>query len=978
MIESQNKYWLTFLIIFLFAGYNYSQNLSKIDSLNNELAIAKYDTSKVTILCELFWEYRRLDPNTAIGKAKQALEISQKANYTAGIAKSLHNIGIFKKANGEYKAAFDLLEQSKYNYEKIKDTTNLITCLIDIGDIYFKQSDYVPAIKYFDEARKLTILKKDNSRLSRIYHILGSIFKQQKQYEKALEYYVMSLDINKKSDFKLGMSVNYLNIGSVYLDMKEFSMAMENYLKALEIKKAINDYKGIATTLNNIGMIYLEQKEFQKALVYHNQAYNKYKELDDKTGIAISFCNLANDYLGTNNIVLALKYANESLKLMEDVNSLQIQTEIYRILSEIHTQQQQYHKALQYHKKYKLFNDSIVNIEAIRQITEMESKFEVEKKEKEITLLNAEKEKQDLQIQKQNLQRNLMFGIILLILSVLIFLFWVFRNKQKLNRKLEELNLTKSRFFANISHEFRTPLTLLLGPLEKLMDKAKNDDKGLFEMMYRNATRLLFLDNQLLDLSKLEAGKLNLMVTESEITQDIKGMVMSFQSLSDKKNIVFKTVFPEHKIQAFFDHDKLEKIIYNLLSNALKFTPEKGKVNFDLSLISKKMELPNELRKIAGQIICISVNDTGPGISKEKQLHIFDRFYQVDSGYNRNFEGSGLGLSLTKELVELHKGKIIVDSKPAKGSTFTVYLPIDKNAYSIDEIAKEQEEVYDKSKYFSDIAFTETTINKTELDRDSSVSHSEEDKVKVLIVEDNSDMRSYISICFDDNFTIIEADNGKSGFKAAINEIPDIIISDLMMPKMDGIELCRELKTDERTSHIPIILLTALASIEDRIKGLETGADDYIAKPFNRQELVIRVQNLSKQRQLLRERFSKEIKIQPKDITITSADEKFLNNLIAFIEKNIANPDLNVDSLLKEIYLSRAHLHRKLKALTNLSATEFIRNIRLKRAAQLLEQKHGSIAEVVYAVGFNNQSYFSKCFLKEFGVNPKEFITLHK
>jgi len=979
MIKSANSYLFIFIIFNLFILSSIAQDTIKIDSLTIELSKTQEDSSKVEILLKLFWEYRRSNPDRALEYANQSLELSQSGDYPKGIAHSLHNIGIIRKIQGNYEMASNLLQEAKNNYEKIHDTIGIVSCLTDLGDIFSKQNNYQIALEHFDKARKLVIKTSNKEKLSRIYNKFGGIYNSQKQYAKALEYHQKSLEINKEMDFKLGMSVNYNNIGNVYLVLKQYSSATENYLKSLEIKREINDRFGIASTLNNLGLIFSDQENFEKALEYHNEALDKYKELGDKSGIAMCMTNIANDYLLSGNMPLAVDFAQNGLILSEEINLKRIQTETYRILSEAFAELNQFKKAYKFQKLYKIYHDSTVNAEVVRQITEMESKYEVEKKEKEIALLNSEKEKQELIMQKQQSQRNLMLGLTMLVLVVLIFLFWGYRNKQKLNTRLKELNLTKSRFFANISHEFRTPLTLLLGPLEKLMSSSTQENTDMIGMMHRNATRLLFLDNQLLDLSKLEAGKLSLKVSRSDITQALKGMVMSFQSFAEKKKINFKYLFPDQEIQAFFDHDKLEKIVYNLLSNALKFTPEKGQVMFELSFFSnkKKKKLPTRFRKITGQIICITVTDTGPGIAKEDLSHIFDRFYQVDSRHNRNSEGTGLGLSLSKELVELHHGKISVGSELGKGSNFKIYLPIDKKAFETNEIVDDKEETSDLSTLAINLQNQEK-IKTPETDKDTVAELSEEDILQILLVEDNPDMRLYIRDCFNEQFNILEAADGKSGFETATNEIPDIIISDLMMPKMDGIELCNKLKTDERTSHIPVILLTALSSVDDRIRGLETGADDYIAKPFNREELVTRVNNLTDQRRLLRERFGKEVKIQAKDIAVTSADEKFLNKLISYIENNLANPDMNVDSLIEEINLSRSQLHRKLKALTGLSATEFIRTIRLKRAAQLLEQHHGTIAETVYAVGFNSLSYFSKCFQKQFNMTPKEYIELTK
>ncbi len=967
--------------ILLLLGFNiiafvaFSQDMAKVDSLSKLIKSASVDSVKVNLLQKLFWEYRRTNTEKAMEFAEQSLQLAESISYLSGIATATYQIGIIKKVQNNYVEATQLLQNAILYFQKAQDTLGIIGCYNDLGDIYNRQNNYEKALDYLEEARKLVVAVGNKEKLSRIYSLLAGIYNSQKQYEKALEYHQKSLEMNLELGFKLGMSVNYNNIGNVYLDMKQFARAKENYLKSLELKSEINDVVGIASSYNNLGLVSAGQKNLTEAIDYHNRALAKYVEMDDKTGIAMCFVNLANDHLQAGKPAKAVEFADKGIEITKLYNLKRTQTEAFLILSEAYAQLRHFEKAYDYQKLYKIYSDSLQNQDVVGQITKMESKFEIEKKEKEIALLNAEKEKQELKIETQKLQRNMMIGFTALVLVVLIFLYWGYRNKKKLNTTLNDLNLTKSRFFANISHEFRTPLTLLLGPLEKLMSSAKKEDRDMIGMMHRNATRLLFLDNQLLEISKLESGKMKLEVTNSDITQALKGMVMSFQSLAEKRNIEFIFRFPDNSIQAFFDQDKLEKIVYNLLSNAFKFTPEKGTVNFELSIIlnEAKQLLPQKIKKINGKVICITVHDTGPGIAKENLNKIFDRFYQVDTKLNRNFEGTGLGLALSKELAELHHGILQVESESEKGSVFTVFLPIDKNSYSPDEIVEHRNEPI--VSYNSGLLESGSDVLpiKGMIPTEEFPDHKNEDKVQILIIEDNPDMRSYIRDCFNDHYEISEAGNGKTGLDMATNTIPDIIVSDLMMPEMDGLELCKRIKTDERTSHIPVILLTALASVEDRIRGLETGADDYLAKPFNRQELQTRTQNLVEQRKKLIERFSKSVRLEPKDIAITSVDEKFIEKLISKIEKNMADPDLNVDYLIEEIHLSRSQLHRKLKALTGQSATEFIRFIRLKRAAQLLEQHHGTIAETVYAVGFNNLSYFSKCFQKQFGVTPKDY-----
>ncbi len=968
------QYHVLLVGLILLSFPSFSQEIKKIDSLTKLVATLPDDTVKVKILQKLFWEYRRTDPNKALEYATESFNLSKSSNNAHGIPMGRYMMAIILKEQGIYNEASNLLTEAVSDFQKLNDTIKIVSCLTDLADLYRQQDEYEKALGFLEEARNLLSQTKNYIKLGRIYNMIGMLFLAQNQFDKALEYYNKSLELNEKENFKLGMSVNYNNIGSVYLELEDYPKAKMYYLKSFEIKKERNDASGIAAALTNLGRISFLEKKYEEAIAYHQQSLGKYTEIGDQSGIAICLTNLADDYLEVGNFHSAIEFAQKAITITTSFNLKGSQTEAYRILSGAYAGLHNFEKAYQYQKLYKSLNDSIQNVEAVKQVTEIEAKFENEKKEKEITMLNAENEKQELKLQKQRSLRNLMVGFALFVLIIFLVLLKNFRNKQKINKRLEELNLIKSRFFANISHEFRTPLTLLLGPLEKLLKNPKQEEKELIKIMHRNARRLLMLDNQLLDLSKLESGKLKLEVCKGDIIKVLKGMVMSFQSLAEKQKIDFQIHFPNNEIEAWFDQDKLEKIVYNLLSNAMKFTPEKGAVKFELSLITEKRNLQQKIKKIPGQLLCIAVSDTGPGIAKEHQSMIFDRFYQVDAKMNRKFEGTGLGLSISKELVELHQGILELEGSEGKGSTFRVYLPIEEKAYGTDKIVSESSINHIKE----DIEIPSQINDLSEDDAlNEPIEKSNEtlkDKLKLLIVEDNPDMRRYITDCFGNRYEILEANDGKLGLGIAIKIIPDLIISDLMMPEMDGIELCKNLKSDVRTSHIPVILLTALASVEDRIKGLETGADDYIAKPFNRQELQTRAQNLIDQRKKLIEQFSKSVRLEPKDIAITSIDELFIEKLISKIEKHLADPDLSIDALIEEANLSRSQLHRKLKALTGMSATEFIRSIRLKRAAQLLEQHFGTIAETVYAVGFNNLSYFSRCFQKQFGSTPKEYI----
>ena len=528
--------------------------------------------------------------------------------------------------------------------------------------------------------------------------------------------------------------------------------------------------------------------------------------------------------------------------------------------------------------------------------------------------------------------------------------------KIKETEKLQELDRIKTNFFTNISHEFRTPLTLILGPLEKLMSENKDENiQPQYELIHKSADNLLKLINQLLDLSTIDAGKMKLNIAKVDAINFIKGITASFRPLANIKNIQLEFSSNLEQLDTFFDKDKFEKIISNLLSNAIKFTNEKGKIYISVSINSN-------------EIIEIVVEDNGIGIPEAELQNIFNRFSKVENSHVVG--GTGIGLALVKELVELHKGTISVESDFDKGSKFSINLPLKIEYYK----NLQTDNASQKEKIKQREIPAEENVNEAIEKHKHDFENSEDNVPIVLIVEDENDIRNFIKENLGKDYKILESENGKDGFQKSVEHIPDLVVSDIIMPEMDGIVLCKNIKTDERTSHIPVILLTAKSSVENKLEGLETGADDYLTKPFNISELKIRISNLIEQRKKLRERFRKEILLEPKDIAVASADERFLHRVSDIIEKHMSDYNFTVDNFASEIGMSRMQLHRKLNAVTGQAASDFIRNCRLKRAAKLLKGKHGNIGEIAYDVGFNNPSYFSECFKKLFGVLPSEYI----
>ncbi|WP_428665806.1 ATP-binding protein [Runella sp.] len=519
--------------------------------------------------------------------------------------------------------------------------------------------------------------------------------------------------------------------------------------------------------------------------------------------------------------------------------------------------------------------------------------------------------------------------------------------------KLQELDTLKTRFFANISHEFRTPLTLLVGPLTDL--KKKYPQEGIIPLMQRNLGRLQTLINQLLDLSKLEAGKMEPHIQKGDLSQYLNQLFASFESLAQSKKIIFQHEQGKLPQEAYYDADKLEKIITNLLSNAFKFTPTGGRIHVRADYNERRFTL--------------QIKDWGIGIAAERLPLIFDRFYQADTGNRRDYEGTGIGLALVKELVEVLRGHITVESQVGQGTVFTVKIPYDQATWQQHLIPDPESKEINREQ----IAFEITK------EKEVVAQNLQNELPILLIVEDNSDLRSYISGIFEGIYQVAEAQDGQEGLEKAIEQIPDVVICDLMMPRLDGFGFCKALKTDIRTNHIPVVMLTAKATLEDRLEGFELGADDYLSKPFNTEELQARVRNLVAQRQALRQKYAQplvlnvteSVKAEPKEATI---DEQFLQKVNAVIERFVADSQFDVETFAAEVGMTSVQLRRKLKALMGQTVTEYIRNYRLEKAAELLRKKAGTVSEIAYRVGFESLSYFSKVFVEKYGVSPSEYI----
>lgn len=844
----------------------------------------------------------------ALSAAEKALVIATEANSIQSLAQATDNIGIIKGINGLHTEAIE----------------------------YFLQ-----ALKYFEKTG-------DQSKAGIALMHVGHTFELAGNYTKALEYLNRSLEISRQTGNSYNEGWALVNIGVVHSRLNQPETALSFYKRSLEIAEQINDLRLILTNLDNIGGKYSLKKDFDSANIYLQKAYRLSEAAGVNSRSVYIAGNLAENYLYMGRFDSARIFGEKQLELALHSGLISEQKVAYYVLAQIYDSLHDYTNANKALRNYIAVNDTIFSREKSMQIEELREKFEAEKKEQTIATLEKEKK-------TERFRRNTLAGIALLVLISGSLLYNNQRMKTRRNKEIlekeKQIDQMKSKFLTNITHEFRTPLTLILGPIE--MMKAETASPKIhrqLDIMKINASRLLDLINQLLDLSKLESGSYKLAAAYGNIVPVVNGVVMSFESMAQAKGIELSTRSSEEQIYAYYDQRQLEKVIVNVVSNAIKFTPEHGTIQV-------------ELFKSDG-LLHIIIRDNGRGIPPHELEHVFDRFYQAD--ISDDATGTGIGLALARELIGLHHGSIHANSETGKGTEFIIKLPLGRAHLSDEEIVESnvlEGEPISISNSYPDHNFMSKNI---------PGGKGAEDKPMLLLIEDNADVRNYITDILRQTFQVLPAQNGEEGIQTAIEKTPDIVISDVMMPKMNGYMVCAALKQNEKTSHIPVILLTAKSAADDKIQGLENQADDYVIKPFVPGELLARVQNLINSRRRLRSKYQRELILKPSEVAVNSVDERFIQRLLKIMEENIGDERFGVEQLAAEVGMSRSQIHRKMIALTNNTPSHFIRIFRLTRAMELLKKQAATASEIAYMVGFNSPSYFTKCFREEFGYPPGE------
>jgi signal transduction histidine kinase/DNA-binding response OmpR family regulator len=839
-----------------------------------------------------------------------------------------------------------------------KDSFLYAEKLFGLGYLYKQYEDYTNSFKTLQKSEKL--YRELGDRVNEGWSIVhqGFIYRDLGDFKESEKYHLKHLRLSEEHGIKKSISAAYGNLGEIYHKLGNLTKSIDHWKRAIRLSKEINleQYANVGT--GKLVEIYIIEKQFSVATTYLNEyiaitekfPIPKYEQ-DFSMKIQLWKCQI--DY-GFKNYSKALKECEECLKINK-INNWNLESGLFKSLYEINKKLNRPALALDYFEKHQIAIDdekvdkARTEIQALVFNNQIISDRIVQAQEKE--LLNATYEEG---LRKKNQERNLFLLIGLLVLFLAIIYFVISRRVAASERKrLKEISRSKNAFFTNITHEFRTPLTVIKGMTDAIKSNLKNkqhdDLENSLELINRNSDDLLHLINEMLDLAKIESGSMELNLVQADIIPYIKYLTQSFHSLAEKKDISFSIHCDIEYLEMDLDINKFTAIVTNLLSNAIKFTLQHGNIQVQI----KKVHENN------ADFMSLKVEDSGIGISKEEQLHIFDKFYQVDNTSSRLQKGTGIGLSLVKELVELMHGLITVESIHGKGSVFIIKIPITYNALRVDN-----SEVVSAASIFKP--------NVGSIISENSQPPNEVDKSLplALIIEDNLDVTHYIKTCLKGNYQILYAPNGALGIDIALEKIPDVIISDVMMPEKNGFEVCEHLKTNELTDHIPIIMLTAKATFEDRLIGLSYGADAYLTKPFEKAELLTRIDQLILLRKKMLSKFEKTGIDRLLTKNVKNSETNLLNKIITIVHDKMIQSDFGPVQLALQLHVSESQLYRKLKATSGKSTAVFIRSIRLQKGKELIQTTDKTISEAAYDVGFNDPSYFSRAFKEEFGHSP--------
>ena len=965
---------------------------SLIDSLKSELQQNKKDTLKIKDYAALWRNYMSLDLDSAYHYAITGLEVSEKIQAPNGIADFTVYAAFVKSQNGEKDEALSMMTEKLKLLEEEYDYLQGELFLIQwIAETYREHNQTDSALFYFEKMYANTKGVRPEFEVGANVG-MAQVYQQERYYRLALQYYQVADSLCQVNNINTNTCTTCItNTGVILTEIYDFDNAYKYFQRAKTEYAArnedflLNELKFLlASVLAELGeeekALDLTEKAIQffasqnsqlklyegyETLISIKEKINKdheikyaaqqlYKiahDLNDSIRIAKSYIRLANAEINLGDHSKSLKLLLTIQPFIDRTGDIHLKQAFSKILTGTYKNLENWKEAYYSGMQHYNYTRQIAQDLDFRGLKEVEIAYDIKNKEQRIELLNTEYEL----AQQRDINRTNMMIIGFSLLGLLIIaLAYYSRLKQKTNTRLKELDKLKSRFFANISHELRTPITLIKNPLQLVIDEAKIDKRNnsRIQNALRNSSRLQHLVEDLLQLTKVQSGNLKLHLNEFDSTKHLESLITGFDPIKLNKDQEYKFKIEIKSFPLVYDPVIIETICSNLVSNAFKYSPVGA-------IIDVLLEMSE------GQLI-VKVSNTGPGINKNDETKIFDRFFQSENGRQQQ-SSLGIGLSLVKELVNKHYGTILFHSTPEVGTCFTVTLPVEIQFY-----------IQKNCKIYPESKSTLLVHEVQDLEYDHYFFSEEEHAILpvLLIVEDNDDMRAHLKDLFEKDYRILEARNGKEGLQFALSQIPDLIISDMMMPEMSGDEMCDQIKQDPRISHIPIIILTAKAEESSKLATLEIGVNDYLSKPFSNQELVLKAANLLRQRERFRNIFDSKSDPKPEEVSTNTSDIKFWTALEEVLNKNFDESGFSINDFSREMHMSRMQLHRKLKALSNMSASVYLRNYRLKKAVSLIQNTDLTISEIAYDVGFSSPFYFSKCFKDLYGVAPSDYLTI--
>lgn len=885
-------------------------------------------------------------------------------------------------------------------YAKSENNTGIYITSSELGNRYRAQSDFSRAIEYHQQSLNSALLLRDTIYIAQAYNNIGTNLRRIGVLPEASDYHYKALQITERfhdthnnvnqknrvmalngignialslNDFNeaeskfrealkgevaiesnLGQAINYANIGAIFQRRKQYDSAFHYFDLSMIKNKLINSNLGIGLCHTHFGEIYEDQNEYLKAEKEFRTAYSIMDGMDDKwhwleACLAVSRINIRMDHFDE-----ALKYLVRARNTAEEIKSPEHLSEVYALYEMYYSRIGKYKDALENNKLSVMYQDSILSIQKNNQVTDVKINYEREKNQQYIEQLNREKESQ---VRENRIVLISSAIALLLLISLSVTLWYAFLQRTKKNKTLREMDKVKSNFFTNITHEFRTPLTIILGhsrQLQKKSDIPPEERKHYLSTVEKQGEQMLRLVNQLLEISKISSGMDNPVWKNGNIVTFIGMMIDRYRLFANDKNI-YISYYPQNTIvEMDFVPNYVTDIFQNLLSNAIKYTPNYGSVS---------VYITSDLKDVR-----IKVTDNGVGINEDDIERIFDLFYQVPQSEGK--QGTGIGLAYTKQLVERMKGTIEVKSQANKGSEFTVTLPIRTN----EKVNIEKWEPGSDSPY-NTIPSVEENVEQKATEENEDDDRQIEGKPTILVIEDNRDVLLYIQSLLKDDYNVVTAVDGMDGMEKALRLIPDIIVTDAMMPRKDGLTLCREVKSSAILNHIPIIMITAKTASEDMLEGLKCGADVYIRKPFQSEELLIRISNLLEFIKTMKVKYMKAVlekdSKEPMDVNMT-----FLHNVTNLILKKMSNPNLGPQQIADSLNISSSQLNRKVNAISGFSSSAYILQVKIDHAKKLLAKREKNIGEVAEACGFLDVAYFSRTFKKITGITPTAYRNL--